>query len=171
MSGPLVAAVAGSIGLALGALLDVLTVLMAAAGPAGDGWSFRGNGALVVPLGLGCALLSSGWAALSLYARGTSVWAPFGVLIGVAAAVPAALSVIVLAVFGRAAQPFSDLMTVPALSGPLLTFAGVMLADRQGPRSRRLSRACALAAAAIFAGALGAGFFGAELLLAPGAAS
>lgn len=35
--------------------------LVARYGPAGDGWSLRGNGAVTVPFGVGAALLEAGW--------------------------------------------------------------------------------------------------------------
>ena len=36
----------------------------------GDGWSLRGNGALIVPVVAGPALMAAGWAALALWFRG-----------------------------------------------------------------------------------------------------
>ena len=59
--------VALGIGLLAGCLLAVLTSLVARSGPQGDGWSFRGNGALIVPFCLGPAVLAGAWAALALH--------------------------------------------------------------------------------------------------------
>jgi hypothetical protein len=61
------AALAG--GVLVGVGLEVLTWWLAAYGPQGDGWSLRGNGALVVPFGLGPAVLVGGWIAFALHAR------------------------------------------------------------------------------------------------------
>ncbi|MDQ6898708.1 MAG: hypothetical protein M3072_04245 [Candidatus Dormibacteraeota bacterium] len=59
-------------GLAVGVILELLTVLLAVAGPEGRGWSLRGNGALIVPLELAPAALGAGWTALLLHAHGRS---------------------------------------------------------------------------------------------------
>jgi hypothetical protein len=63
--------------LLVGVALDVLTWLLARSGPEGGGgapWSLRGNGALIVPFGLGPALLAGVWSALVLHARASERW-------------------------------------------------------------------------------------------------
>ncbi len=45
-------------GLLAGIALDLVTYLVARYGPQGDSWSFRGNRALIVPVGLGPAVLA-----------------------------------------------------------------------------------------------------------------
>jgi hypothetical protein len=60
----------------------VLANLLSVVGPSGAGWSFRGNGALVVPFGLGPAVLVAGWVALILHARGHSLWLLLGIAAG-----------------------------------------------------------------------------------------
>lgn len=154
-------AVVAAAGAVLGACLQAATALMASAGPVGDGWSFRGNGALVVPIGFGAALLAGGWLALFLYARGAAAWAPFAVLITAAAATPATASIVVLLVFGSDAQRISDLLTVPAVLWPILTLAFVAIAKRRPAPSRRLPLVWTFAAAAVLGIALGVGFFAA----------
>jgi len=70
-------------GLLVGIGLDVLTWLLAAYGPQGGDsspWSFRGNGALVVPLGLGPAVLAGAWTAFVLHARGAVRWRRLGLI-------------------------------------------------------------------------------------------
>jgi len=59
------------LGLLAGAAVSVLAFYLARYGPSGEGWSFRGNGALaaytVVP-----AILAAGWSAVIAYYRGRS---------------------------------------------------------------------------------------------------
>jgi hypothetical protein len=160
----LAAVAGGSLGIALNAAM----VVMASAGPTGDEWSFRGNGALVVPIAFGAALLAGGWVGLFLYARGVPAWAPFAMVIALSAAAPAVLSIFVLVIFGSAAQLLSDLMTVPALVWPAVSLVCIVIADLRPARSRRLPHAAALFAALVFSVALGGGFFGAEAFVAPG---
>ncbi len=68
-------------GLAVGVFLQLLTVLLAAAGPEGPGWSLRGNGALIVPLGLAPSGLAAGWTALVLQAHSRS-WTATAAAVG-----------------------------------------------------------------------------------------
>jgi hypothetical protein len=68
-------------GLVAGVAVGVVAFLLARYGPAGDGWSFRGNGALaaftLVPV-----LLTGGWTALALLARSHPDW--LGLALGAA---------------------------------------------------------------------------------------
>src|SRR3954452_9148729 len=69
-------------GLLLGAGLGVLTFVVARYGPVspdGAPWSFRGNGALIVPFGLGPALLAGGWTAVLLHGRTGVHWLRWGI--------------------------------------------------------------------------------------------
>ena len=71
--------------LATGIALDALTWFLARAGPEASGgapWSLRGNGAIIVPLGIGPALLAGAWTALALRARAVRRWALLGVAAG-----------------------------------------------------------------------------------------
>jgi hypothetical protein len=157
-------------GVVLGIALDAATVVMASAGPTGDTWSFRGNGALVVPIGFGGALLSGGWVGLILCARGVRAWLAFAVSIAAIAAIPPLLSITLLVAFGSAAQSASDLTAVSAFAWPVLSLAFVGIADARPAPSRRLPRGSAWFAAFVFSLALGVGFFGVEAALAPGGA-
>ena len=67
----------------LGIALDVLTFVVARYGPSGGDvpWSFRGNGALIVPLGLGPAILAGGWTAVLLHGRRGVRWLTWGVTV------------------------------------------------------------------------------------------
>lgn len=88
-------------GLAAGVALTMLTYLLARFGPQGDSWSYRGNGAHVVPFGLGPAALAAGWTMLAAHFRSSRRWSAFGL---------AALAVgTALAVIGGAALPVGGL--------------------------------------------------------------
>jgi len=56
-------------GVLVGVGLEVLTWWLAAYGPLGGAWSLRGNGALVVPFGLGPVVLVGAWAVFALHTR------------------------------------------------------------------------------------------------------
>jgi hypothetical protein len=61
-------------GLVAGVVLEVITFLVARYGPSGGGgdgpaWSLRGNGALIIPFGLGPAVIAGGWTSLVLHYR------------------------------------------------------------------------------------------------------
>jgi hypothetical protein len=161
-------ALAAAVGGMLGIGLDAATVLVANSGPVGDTWSFRGNGALVVPVGFGAALLAGGWLGPFLYARGVRAWALFTIAVTAAAAAPAALSIVVLVVFGGWAQGLSDLMTLPVLVFPVLSLVCGAIVDFRPAPSRRLPHASAILTALVFGIAMGAGFFGAESVVATG---
>lgn len=86
--------------LASGIALAALTWWLARSGPEASGgvpWSLRGNGAIIVPLGIGPALLAGTWTALALHARAARRWAAFGVgagLVGVALVLAGMLALI-----------------------------------------------------------------------------
>ena len=70
-------------GVLIGVGLELLTWVLAEYGPqGGDGvaWSLRGNGALVVPLGLGPVVLAGAWSAYVLHSRGAVRWRQLGLL-------------------------------------------------------------------------------------------
>jgi hypothetical protein len=130
---------AAAFGLIAGGVLGILTYGMARFGPVGDGWSFRGNGALVVPFGVGPAILAGGWVALVLRSRGAEHWRALGLAAACAGALPALASILVLVIAGGNAQPISDVLTLPALAWPVvavLLAVGVPL--RAGIRSAPL---------------------------------
>ena len=90
------------IGALAGVLLDVATFLVARYGPAADGWSFRGNGALVVPFAVGPAILAGAWTALAFRNRGFARWMLFGFAAGLVGIGFVLLSLVVLVFFGSA---------------------------------------------------------------------
>jgi hypothetical protein len=72
--------------LATGITLAALTWWLARSGPEASGggpWSLRGNGAIIVPLGIGPALLAGTWTAVALHARGAQRWLRLGAAAGV----------------------------------------------------------------------------------------
>lgn len=94
-------------GLGVGIVIDLLTALVASSDIGGDGWTLRGNGALVVPFALGTAVLAGGWTALALHAGGDARWPLLGAAAGLVAAVLGASQVLLLALLGgdRAGAP------------------------------------------------------------------
>ncbi|HEU5315676.1 MAG TPA: hypothetical protein VFX49_06165 [Chloroflexota bacterium] len=154
-------------GLLAGASLELVAWLVARHGPAGDSWSFRGNGALVVPLGLGPAMLAAAWTTLVLRARAHPRWWVWGSAAALVGAALVAASVAALVLFGRAAQGLSDALTVPILVWPVL--APLLAAARSGGCARSWQRPRAHAAAAVtFAAALVTSFAAAGYVLPAG---
>ena len=82
-----------------GAAVSILAFYLARYGPSGDGWSFRGNGALaaytVVP-----AILSAGWTALVLRCRTHAAWLGIGLGAGFVGLLVAAVDAALLPVVG-----------------------------------------------------------------------
>ena len=148
------------VGLLAGVLLDVATFLVARYGPQAGHWSFRGNGALAVPFGLGPAILAGGWVALVLRYRGFRNWWQLGVatlLIGIGYL---ALSVIVLFV--------GDLDLMLLIVGWMViapVIAGLVRAPAQEVRNDLAGH---IGAGTAFAAALVVAFYASALVLPPG---
>jgi hypothetical protein len=159
---------AAAIGLAAGVLLDLTTFLVARYGPQADSWSFRGNGALAVPFGLGPAILTGAWVALVLRYRRFANWRELGLAAGLVGTGLLLLSVLVLVAFGSAALIVSSAMTLLILGwmvvAPLL--AGLIRA--LGPLQERGQLGGHLGAGAVFAVVLFAAFYASGIVLAPG---
>ena len=128
-------------GLLAGIALDVLTVLVARYGPSGSGWSFLGNGALVVPFGLGPAVLAGAWTALVVHDRSAARWLPWGVAAGLVSAILVLASSAVVILFDRAGAGLSQGLFLVDLAwmvmAPVLTG---MLRVIHRPGERRLVR-------------------------------
>ena len=173
-------------GLVAGVLLDVVAFLVARYGPQADGWSFRGNGALAIPFGLGPALLAGFWAGLVFRYRGFTRWALLGlgaVLVGTAFLL---ISVLVLVLFNSAAMDVSSAMTFFILgwmlAAPILAALAPAHGDYGSPHPASLLRKRADlptgwgggelpahgGAGAILTVILFVAFFAAGLVLAPG---
>jgi hypothetical protein len=117
-------------GVIAGMVLDVLTVLVARYGIEGNGWSLRGNGALVVPFGLGPALLTGAWTALVLHGRTRPDWLSRGVGVGVLGAALLAASAVLLILLGSAAGVAQGLL-IATLAWMIL--APVLAVSTRGP--------------------------------------
>jgi hypothetical protein len=154
------------IGLLAGVLLDVATFFVARYGPQADSWSFRGNGALSVPFGLGPAILGGFWTALVLRFRGFARW----LLLGLAAALVGTAfllaSVLVLVLFNSGAV--SNAMTFFILAWMVL--APILAAVVPAPKTRPepLEVGAHVGAGVLITVALVVAFYAAALVLAPG---
>lgn len=87
------------LGISAGALLWVLTIMVSRSNISGNGWALSGNGALIVPFGLGPAVVAGGWSAIILRMRGHSQWLRLGIgsgLVGLALTAASLLSLVVL---------------------------------------------------------------------------
>jgi MFS family permease len=140
-----------------GALVWWLTDVISRTDISGDGWSLRGNGALIVPVVLGPTLMAAGWADLTLWFRGQ----PRGLVAGLLAGL---ITIVLTAVAGLAP------VIVPGIPIPLATLvvalgAGLGLARSFG----RPARATYLSAAILFVLALIGGELagGSVTLIAP----
>src|ERR1700736_3493676 len=102
---------AAFVGIIAGVFLDVAAFLVARYGPQADGWSFRGNGALAIPFGLGPALLAGFWAGLVFRYRGFSRWALLGLAAALVGTAFLLISVLVLVFFNSAAMDVSSAMS------------------------------------------------------------
>ncbi len=157
-------------GVVAGVALEVLTFLVARYGPSGtDGasWSFRGNGALVVPFGLGPAVLAGGWAALVRHFRGASSWLRWGIGAGLVGALLTLASAASITLPGPTAVVASQALFLAVLAWMVLT---PMLAARLPATTERLRGGALshLIAAVLFAVAVFASFSLAAVVLPPG---
>jgi hypothetical protein len=93
-------AVTALAGAGAGVIIALLGALVSRVGPSGNGWSFKGNGALIVAFGVGPALLAGGWTLLVLHARRHRRWLALGIGAGLVGLVMPALSIIPLVALG-----------------------------------------------------------------------
>jgi hypothetical protein len=159
---------AAVVGLVAGVLLDVAAFLVARYGPQADGWSFRGNGALAIPFGLGPAMLAGFWAALVFRYRGFALWAVLGLAAGLVGTAFLLISVLVLVLFNSAAMDVSSAMTFLILGWTVVApvLAAVIPTRNQSQRSEQLPTH--LGAGAVLTVVFFVAFFVAGLGLAPG---
>src|SRR5437870_7863980 len=66
-------------GVIAGIVLWVLTIVLSRSRLSGNGWALSGNGALIIPFGLGPAVVAGGWAAIILRMRGHRRWLQLGI--------------------------------------------------------------------------------------------
>ena len=94
---------AAGLAVVAGALISVLAFGVARYGPAGDGWSFRGNGALAVYTLLP-VLLAAGWTAIVLHARSVGSWLTLGLGAGLVGLLLAVADALLIPLFGTGAD-------------------------------------------------------------------
>jgi len=125
-----------------GVLLWILTIVLSRSRLSGNGWSLSGNGALIIPFGLGPAVVAGGWAAIILRMRGHLRWFQLGIasgLVGLALTAGSLLSLIAFGPGGRDAGATASLFFGFLLYGWLLASAIVAAMipapdpERQGP--------------------------------------
>src|SRR4030081_3020686 len=90
----------GLIGLIAGICLWLLTIAVSRGHVSGDGWSLSGNGVLIVPFGIGPAVVAGGWAATILRMRGHPRWLPLGIGSAFISLALTAASLLSLVLFG-----------------------------------------------------------------------
>ncbi len=157
------------IGALAGILLDVVTFLVARYGPAADGWSFRGNGALVVPFGVGPAILAGAWTALAFRNRGFARWPVFGLAAGGVGVGFVLLSVLVLILFGSAtAAGWSNALSLLTLGWMVVAPWLARFVRFPADQVRRGQLGGHVIAGVLFAVTLGVVFSVSGLVLTPG---
>src|ERR1700681_3989232 len=92
------------LGVVAGVLLWILTIVLSRSNIAGNGWALSGNGALIIPFGIGPALVAGGWAAIILRMRGHPRWLQLGIVSGLVGLALTAGSLLSLIVFGPGAR-------------------------------------------------------------------
>src|SRR4030088_302917 len=92
------------LGAIAGAGLWVLTISLGRSNLSGNGWALSGNGALIIPFGLGPAVVAGGWAAIILRMRGHPRWLQLGIASGLFGLALTAGSLLSLIAFGPAGR-------------------------------------------------------------------
>ena len=120
-----------------GVLIMLLASLVSTAGPSGDGWSFRGNGALIVPFGIAPAVLASGWTMLILHRRSHSRWILLGIVAGLLELAILAVSVVALVAGGSQTGASVSLFAQP-LQLVIMVGSPVLAIVLPAPTHRRI---------------------------------
>jgi dipeptide/tripeptide permease len=140
-------------------------------GPSGvsDGaaWSFRGNGALVVPFSLGPAVIAGAWTTLVLHHRSVSHWLRWGLGVGLVGVTFLAITVAAVILFGSSGLRVAEIMNVAILAWMVVAPALAALLRTAGGSRKRAPLAHA-AAGMLFISVLAAGFAAAGAVLPPG---
>lgn len=156
------------IGAASGILLDVATFVVARYGPHADGWSFRGNGALSVPFGVGPAILAGAWSALVFRYRGFARWLVLGLAAGLVGTGFLLISVLVLILFNSDGITVFNPMTFFILGWMMISPLLARLMRAPAEQALRGQLGGHVMAGALFAITLVVVFSASGLVLAPG---
>ena len=92
------------VGVIAGLLLGLVTILLSRSDISGNGWSLSGNASLVIPFGVGPAVVAGGWSAIVLRMRDHPRWIQLGILSGLFGLAFVAASFLSLIVFGPGAR-------------------------------------------------------------------
>jgi hypothetical protein len=114
------------LGVIAGVLLWILTTVLSRSNISGNGWALSGNGSLIIPFGLGPAVVAGGWAAIILRMRRHPRWLQLGMasgLVGLAITAGILLSLIAFGPAGRDAGATAALFFGFLLYGWLLVSA------------------------------------------------
>lgn len=149
------------LGLLAGGLLDVVTFLVARYGPESGHWSFRGNGALAVPFGLGPVMLAAAWGALVWRYRGFQAWLQrgFWTVVGGVALFVLLVSFVFVANTDLTLFLIAAIVIVPVIAGFQRSRDALM---------RRGGLIGHIGAGVAFPVALALGFYASALVLPPG---
>ena len=124
--GPVLLAYVAAAALAAGVVLWLLTIAVSRSRISGNGWSLSGNGALIVPFGIGPALIAGGWAGIILRIRGYREWLRLGIGAAGIGILFVLLSLLALIVLGgtslgqRVTVLFELLSFLWLLAGPMI---------------------------------------------------
>lgn len=130
------------LGALAGVVLWILAIVLSRSQLSGNGWSLSGNRALIIPFGLGPAVVAGGWAAIILRMRGHPRWLQLGIgsgLVGLALTAGSLLSLIAFGPRARDAGSTASLFFGFLLYGWLLASAIVAAIipapdpERRGP--------------------------------------
>src|SRR5205823_11416122 len=91
-------------GLLTGLILWVVTLLVSNSRISGNGWSLAGNGALIIPFGVGPAVVAGAWTAIILRMRGHRRWLQFGMGSAAIGLIFVVCSLLSLALFGAGSR-------------------------------------------------------------------
>ena len=117
-----------------------MTILLSHSKISGNGWSLSGNAALVIPFGVGPAVVAGGWSAIVLRMRDHPRWIQLGLISGMFGLALVAASFLSLIAFGPGARDlgataailFGFLLYGWLLGGPI---AAALIDAPDSPRS------------------------------------
>jgi hypothetical protein len=163
---PVTFAVALVVGALAGGAVSLASFYVARYGPSGDGWSFRGNGALAV-YALVPALLAAGWTAVVLHRRRQS-WLGGPLFAGLVGAGLATLDAALLPVFGAAADRTAGPVVLLTLLAWTIAAPAMAIRFPSAVPARRLPLAVSIGLAALWLVSVVAGLLAVGFLLPAG---